>query len=159
MVKNEELRVYILDWIESSKEYEQENFPVHSAAQEAKGISEALRDAGRISSSEMAEVRRSAKSILLTTGFYRPVGTNNPNGRPRGAKNKSTAGTKAWLQSILEQHRDELTEGFAELSPRDKWKVALNIAQFIVPKQTAVAAKIDFETLSESDINNIINSL
>lgn len=159
MITNEELRAYVLNWVKLSQEDEQERFPVQSAAQTAKSISEALRDANTITPSELVETRRQAKAILLNTGLYRPIGTNNPNGRPRGAKNKSSAGTKAWLQSVLEQHRDELTESFAELSPKEKWRVALNIAQFIVPKQTAVAAKIDLETLTESDLNELISKL
>ena len=45
--------------------------------------------------------------------------TNNPNGRPKGKKNKITTEVRTWLKNLIDNNRAQLEKDLQDLEPRD----------------------------------------
>lgn len=85
--------------------------------------------------------------------------TNNPKGRPKGKRNKITTSTKSWLQSILDNSREQLEADMLKLEPVQRWQIAEKLLGYIVPKQKETSSTIEFNTLDETQLDQIINEL
>ena len=76
--------------------------------------------------------------------------TNNPNGRPKGTPNKSTAEMRDMVTSLFEKNFDTIQESLQELEPKDKIDAMLKLLSFVLPKQKEVDMKAQ---LSHDDLN------
>lgn len=85
--------------------------------------------------------------------------TNNPNGRPKGAINKSTIEMRQWIKNLLDDNREQLIQDFKKLDPADRWRVAEKLIQYVTPKMQAVEAAIDINALTDDQINAVVNEL
>jgi hypothetical protein len=64
------------------------------------------------------------------TGFK---GTRNENGRPKGAKNKTTIEIREQIQWLVEDNLDLLNEDLKGLEPKDRIAAIIHLAKFILP--------------------------
>ncbi|MEI7423569.1 MAG: hypothetical protein WCK18_15810 [Prolixibacteraceae bacterium] len=85
--------------------------------------------------------------------------TNNPHGRPKGKQNKVTTSTKQWIQTIIDSSREQLEADLKKLDPGQRWAVAEKLLSYVIPKQQATSATIEFSQLGEEQIDQIINDL
>ena len=87
--------------------------------------------------------------------------TGNPQGRPKGSPNKITQDIRNWLSKLIDDNREQMQNDLAALSPKERLQVLEKFMQYTVPKLQSVEAttKIDFDQLSDSQIDNIINSI
>lgn len=87
--------------------------------------------------------------------------TGNPQGRPKGSPNKITQDIRNWLSKLIDDNREQMQNDLAALSPKERLQVLEKFMQYIVPKLQSVEAttKIDFDQLSDSQIDNIINKI
>jgi len=85
--------------------------------------------------------------------------TNNPNGRPKGAKNKVTAPLREMITDFLNDNFDEVQSEFMNLDPKDKLKVYTDLLQYAVPKLRSVEVKDEFDKLTDEQLDQIINEL
>jgi len=83
--------------------------------------------------------------------------TNNPKGRPKGSRNKNTVGLQKIIKSFLEANAADLQRNYELLEPKDKLLFFEKILKFAIPTQSA--ANINFEKLSDEDLDKIINQL
>ncbi len=68
---------------------------------------------------------------LNNKGKFKP---GNPGGgRPKGSKNKSSENIRGFFSDFLEKHISELNEAFNELEAREKFKVLLDMAKYVIP--------------------------
>ena len=68
--------------------------------------------------------------------------SGNPNGRPRGAKNKATNELREWVERFLVDNRENFINDIKELDPEKRSKVFLELLNYSLPKQQAVKADI-----------------
>lgn len=84
---------------------------------------------------------------------------NNRKGRPKGKQNKVTTSTKSWIQSIIDSSREQLEADMLKLEPVQRWQIAEKLLGYIVPKQKETSSTIEFNTLAETQLDQIINEL
>lgn len=71
--------------------------------------------------------------------------SGNPQGRPKGAKNKIKSRLLDALTSIVEDNIERLQEDLNSLEPQDRVKAVTNLIGYIIPKQQAVKADVTDE--------------
>lgn len=81
--------------------------------------------------------------------------TNNPNGRPKGSKNKISSETKELIAKFVNDNFDSIMKDLKKLKPAERVSAFINLLKFIVPPAR------DKETNEEttSVMNNLINRL
>jgi hypothetical protein len=60
--------------------------------------------------------------------------SGNPNGRPKGAKNKAPNSVKAKIDEMLSGSIDEVTKAFNELKGEKKVKYFIELAKIVIPR-------------------------
>lgn len=83
--------------------------------------------------------------------------TNNPNGRPKGSKNKATKNLREIIKTFLEKNADDLQTEFAKLDAKDKLLFFEKLLKFAIPTQQQ--NQVNFEKLSDEDLDIIIDNL
>ena len=90
---------------------------------------------------------------------YKPGQSGNPAGKKRGTTNRVTAELRELIQGFLESHFDEVSRIWTKASPRDKLAFYRDLLPFVIPKMQNINADINFEQLSEGDLDKIIDKL
>jgi uncharacterized protein (UPF0305 family) len=85
--------------------------------------------------------------------------TNNPNGRPKGKPNKITADMRGWLTTVIDKNRKQMEKDLKRLEPKDRLQILEKMMQYVIPKQQAVSAEIDFNKLSDEQLDAVIDKL
>lgn len=85
--------------------------------------------------------------------------SGNANGRPKGSKNKAGEGLRNLISDFLEQKFDQVTNDFEQLEPKDRIKVYTDLLQYSVPKLQAVSNSIEFEKMTDEQLDEVINQL
>ena len=66
-----------------------------------------------------------------------PEGARNTNGRPRGAKNKTTNAIREAYQNLVEMNLDNMSEWITEIAADDPNKAMdtmIKLSEYIIPK-------------------------
>lgn len=71
--------------------------------------------------------------------------SGNPQGRPRGAKNKATKELREWVERFIADNLDTIEHDIKELEPNERVKFFLALMNYSLPKQQAVKADITDE--------------
>lgn len=85
--------------------------------------------------------------------------TNNPNGRPKGTPNKITQDMRQWLSTVIDKNRRQMERDLKALEPKERLQMLEKLMQYVIPKQQAVKAEVDFATLTDDQLNTIVNQL
>lgn len=85
--------------------------------------------------------------------------TNNPNGRPKGTPNKITQDMRQWLSTVIDKNRRQIERDLKALEPKDRLQMLEKLMQYVIPRQQAVRAEVDIDTLTDDQLNTIINQL
>lgn len=85
--------------------------------------------------------------------------TNNPNGRPKGTPNKITTDMRGWLSAIIDKNRKQMERDLKKLDPKDRLQILEKMMQYVIPKQQAVSADIDFARLNDEQLDAFIDKL
>ena len=85
--------------------------------------------------------------------------TNNPAGKPPGAKNKINAELRVMINNFLNDEFETIKEDFKKLDAKDKLKFYTDLLNYGLPKLQATSLEIDFEKMTESDLDLIIEGL
>lgn len=89
----------------------------------------------------------------------RPKGIPKTGGRTKGTPNRISGTLKEWISSVIDKNRMQFEADIGELEPKDRVLLIEKLMQYIVPKQAAQKVDIDFDTLSDEQLQNIINKL
>lgn len=85
--------------------------------------------------------------------------SGNPAGRKKGTPNKVTAELRDVIKNFLEGHFVEVETIWTKASPKDKLAFYRDLLPFVIPKMQNINADINFEQLSEGDLDKIIDKL
>ena len=85
--------------------------------------------------------------------------TNNPNGRPKGSQNKATADLRQWLTDFVHGQRDQILRDWQSLEPKDRIIMFEKLMRFVLPTLQATTLQTDFERLTDTQLDDIINEL
>ena len=85
--------------------------------------------------------------------------SGNPEGRPKGAKNKTGLQLREIITDFLENKFEKIIEDFDSLKPKDRVKLYCDLLQYGLPRLQAVQLETDFDNLSDSQLDQIIEEL
>lgn len=85
--------------------------------------------------------------------------TNNPSGRPKGTPNKITADLRTKINAIVENQIDHIEADLQALEPKERLMIVEKFLSYCLPKLQAQSFEIDFQNLSEQQLDVIINQL
>ena len=77
-------------------------------------------------------------------------------GRKAGTPNKATKDIRDAFTLLIENNIDTLQEDLNELEPKERVKLLLDMAQFVVPKLRSVDLKTDEEEIVTIDFNESV---
>ena len=77
-------------------------------------------------------------------------------GRPKGSVNKSSNEIREAFQMLLEDNLPTLKRDISSLEPKERVKLLLDMAQFVVPKLRSIDLQSDIEETITVDFNKSI---
>ena len=81
----------------------------------------------------------------------------NPNGRPKGAVNRSTAEIRKAFQLLVSDNLDRLQEDLNALDPEKRLAYIIKMAEFIIPKLQSVTLDNQLE-IEYRHLNALLSS-
>jgi len=73
-------------------------------------------------------------------------GHKKSKGRPKGSANKATSIVRQSFANLLEDNLPQLEQDLAELEPKDRIKLLLDLAKYVVPQLKSTEHKLDEDT-------------
>lgn len=89
----------------------------------------------------------------------RAKGTPKTGGRKAGTPNKVTGTAKEWIAGLIDKNRAQIEKDLKQLEPKERLQMLEKLMQYVVPKQQAVSANIDFAALSDDVLDNLVDEL
>jgi hypothetical protein len=89
----------------------------------------------------------------------RKKGTQKTGGRSIGVKNKITVSLKETIEKIVKDNLLTIQSDLDSLEPKDRLIMIEKLFKYTIPTLQATTLKTDFEKLTDSQIDNIINEL
>jgi hypothetical protein len=86
-------------------------------------------------------------------------GTQKTGGRTKGTPNKVTMETREWIKQLIDKNREQIERDLTTLDPKDRILVIEKLMQYAVPKMQSVEARIDFNNLSDEQLDEIVNRI
>ena len=80
-------------------------------------------------------------------------------GRKAGAPNKVTGNMRVQVGNFLSKNWYKVQRNFNKLPPRDQLFFLERLLKYTTPALSSLDAKVDFEKLSDEDLDRIIESL
>jgi len=85
--------------------------------------------------------------------------SGNPDGRPKGSTNKTSLQLRETINNFLETNFEKVVEDFAKLKPNERVKFYTDLLNYGLPKLQAVQIENDFDSLTDDELDHIINKL
>lgn len=89
----------------------------------------------------------------------KPKGAEKTGGRQKGTPNKVTSTMKDWLAKLIDSNRKQIERDLKALEPKERLQVLERFMGYVIPKQQAVSAKIDYNQLSDEQLDVVISEL
>ena len=89
----------------------------------------------------------------------KPKGSEKTGGRKRGTPNRTTSTIREWLTNLIGKNQRQMERDLKELLPKERLMMLEKLMGYVVPKQQAVSATIDYDKLSDSQLDSIITEL
>lgn len=82
-------------------------------------------------------------------------------GRPKGAKNKVNGQMRDLIQKLFDDNFDTIQQDLESLDAKDRLKFLSDLLPYLLPKlqSTTYSQKIDLDSLSEEDLDLLINRI
>jgi hypothetical protein len=85
--------------------------------------------------------------------------SGNIKGRTKGTPNRTTKQLRESITSFLDNNFQRLENDFELLTPRDRIKFYCDLLQYGLPKLQTVQLETDFDHLTDTELDKIINEL
>jgi uncharacterized protein (UPF0305 family) len=80
-------------------------------------------------------------------------------GRKIGTPNKITGNLRGWLEKLIDKNRLQIQRDIKALKPKDRLQILEKFMQYTIPKMQSIQSKIDFNQLTDEQLNNVINEI
>jgi hypothetical protein len=80
-------------------------------------------------------------------------------GRKGGTLNKATADFRLQINSFLAKNWNKVQLDFDKIDPKDRLQFIEKLLRYTTPALSSVSATIDYEKLSDQDLETIISKL
>lgn len=80
-------------------------------------------------------------------------------GRQKGTPNKVTADLRCWLSDLIDENRRQIVKDLKGLEPKERLLIFEKLMQYVIPKQQAVKADVDFNKLSDEQLDVVVDEL
>src|SRR5688500_12541527 len=85
--------------------------------------------------------------------------TNNPKGRPKGKPNKATGDLRQWINSFIDQNRDQMQRDWKKLQPRERIFLFEKLLKYSLPTLQSTSLTADIENMTEEQLDYIIEKI
>lgn len=85
--------------------------------------------------------------------------SGNPSGKPLGTKNKASAQLRQMIEGFLTDNFQTIQSDFNSLSAKDRAKIYCDLLQYGLPKLQAISTDLEFERLTDEQLNEIVTKL
>ena len=89
----------------------------------------------------------------------KPGFTGNKNGRPKGKPNKVTQELRDRLKTLLSDSFETIVSDFEAMEPKDRVQAFERLLKYILPIMGQNKLELDFNTLTESQLDEVIEKL
>lgn len=66
---------------------------------------------------------------------------------------------RQWLSAVLEKNRSQMEKDLKALEPKERLRILERLMQYVIPKQQAVSAEVDFSKLTDSQLDTIVTEI
>ena len=80
-------------------------------------------------------------------------------GRKKNTPNKITSNLREWLEKLINKNRLQIERDIKALSPKDRLQVLEKFMQYTIPRMKSIETKIDFNQLTDNQLENVIDEL
>ena len=80
-------------------------------------------------------------------------------GRQSGTPNKVTSSVKEWLSTLIDKNRKQIEKDIKQLESKERLQILEKLMQYVVPKQQAVSANVNFERLTDTQLDTLISEM
>lgn len=80
-------------------------------------------------------------------------------GRVKGTPNKVTGTLKGWITDLINSNRLQMEKDLEKLKPKDRLVFFEKLMQYVIPKQAAQQVKLDFDSLTDEQLERVINEM
>lgn len=87
--------------------------------------------------------------------------TNNPNGRPKGSKNKSTQQIRGMVTELFNEQFEQVQKDLEQLDAKSRLKFLTDLMPYVLPRlQTITQHNVtDIDSLSEKQLEQVVAEL
>lgn len=85
--------------------------------------------------------------------------SGNPSGRPKGSNNKISENLRIKINEFLNNQFDPIIKDLECLPLKDRIKLYCDLLQYALPKMQATSYEINFDDLSEQQLDEILQKL
>jgi predicted component of type VI protein secretion system len=90
---------------------------------------------------------------------FKKGSSGNSAGRPKGSQNRAGGKLREVISDFLENRFEDVVNDFEQLEPKDRIKVYTDLLQYGVPKLQAVSNSIEFENMTDEQLDAIFEKL
>ena len=80
-------------------------------------------------------------------------------GRSKGTPNKVTADLRTWIEQLINDNREQIQADLTALEPKDRLSMLEKLLTYVIPKQQAVSAEINFDALTDEQLETLVSKL
>jgi len=80
-------------------------------------------------------------------------------GRKKGTPNKVTVNIRDWLSKLIDKNRFQIEKDIKALEPKERLMVLEKFMQYTVPKMQSIQTTVDFNQLTDEQLDDIVNNL
>lgn len=89
----------------------------------------------------------------------RPKGLGKTGGRKKGTPNKVTGDMREFVQSLLDENRRQIKTDLKSVEPHQRLSFYEKLLGYVLPKPQSIDARIDFNSFTDGQIDEIIATL
>jgi|GEM_PF-1376582 len=86
---------------------------------------------------------------------FKPGESGNPDGRPKGTPNRTTAQIKNLLNEFVSQNLDDIQEQYNKLDASEKLQFFEKVLRYVLPRQSSMAVDARLEDNREMDLSSM----